>query len=141
MLGDPCESCGNPYPARRQYINDAGVWICDQCGAAGAQFFDVFWDGKPEINLADGPDGKPRVFLSRGEKARYLKERGLCEAGDKFHGAPFSTVVKEDRAAALHRNREEFRKARAKVESMGRDRRRQEVLRIIKEARQYEEKA
>lgn len=138
MSGDPCETCGNKYPIRRHYSASAQLWICDQCGASSASFPDVYWDGKPEINLADGPDGKPMTFLSRGQKAQYLKERGLCEAGDKFHGAPYTTVVSRDTAAERTRKAHEFQQARAKVESMGKDRRRQEVLRIIKQARQFE---
>ena len=140
MLGDPCETCGNNYPARRRYINDSKAWICDQCGASEIWFPDVFWDGKPEENLADGPDGKPRVFLSRGQKAQYLRERGIYEAGDKFHGAPFTSVTREDPRVKQYRNAAAVAEARRKVESMGKDVRRQALLKVIKDSSYMSEK-
>jgi len=89
----------------------------------------VYWDGKPEENLADDPvTGQPPVFFSKGHKAAYLKSRGIVEAGDRVHGAPAmtSTPPKLD-------SRHEVRMALKKVSEMGRDVRRQEYLRIIKE--------
>mgnify|MGYP001566534691 CR=1 FL=1 len=141
MLGDPCETCGNKYPARRQYLNETKTWICDGCGASEIYLPDVFWDGRPEENLADGPDGKPVTFLSRGQKARYLQERGIYEAGDRFHGAPFSSVSREDPGAKSRRSSAAVAEARRKVESMGQDVRRQAILKVIHDARNYAEKA
>lgn len=141
MIGDPCETCGNKFPCRRQYLNETKSWICDQCGASGVYVPDVFWDGKPEENLADGPDGKPITFLSKGQKARYLQERGISEAGDSFHGAPFTTLVSRDRTQEKRRFSGQVVEARKKVESMGKDVRRQAMLKITQEARNYAEKA
>lgn len=104
-----------------------------------AHFDDVFWDGRPEETLADGPDGKPITFLSRGQKARYLKERGIYEAGDRFHGAPFTGSVSRDKGAESREMSRKVAEARRKVESMGRDVRRQAVLKVIHDARQYAE--
>lgn len=111
---------------------------CDKCGGATViHFDDVFWDGRPEENLADGPDGKPITFVSKGQKARYLKERGITESGDRVHGAPISTVGSRDKAADRQKWHNQVCEARRKVESMGKDVRRQAVLKIIKETRQY----
>lgn len=106
---------------------------CDKCGGAGPVHIpDVFWDGKPEENLADGPDGKPVVFFSKGQKARYLQERGIYEAGDTHHGAPVTSLVSESREERRRRNLDAVRSARMKVESMGKIYRRQEFLRLTK---------
>lgn len=111
---------------------------CDSCSKGSfASVPDVFWDGRPEENLADGPDGKPRVFLSKGQKAAYLKERGISEVGDKVHGAPYSSVQREDARTRQYRNSHMVAEARRKVQQMGRDVKRQEILRIMKEARRY----
>lgn len=107
--------------------------FCKECRTPSPQMPDVFFDGKPEENLADDPHtGKPRVFFSRGQKAEYLKSRGLMEAGDRVHGAPLTFHDKKPaRVDAKH----EVQMALKKVRDMGSDRRRQEYLRIIKEGR------
>lgn len=132
-----CEGCGNPEAVRTRSTyekNEAGQRVkfqwCDQCGQVGLTSLpDVFWDGKPEINLADDPQtGAPRVFSSKRDKARYMASRGIFEAGDSFHGAPFTSTqtktVEKDSA----------RKAIAIAKSYGKDRRRQEVLKILRQA-------
>lgn len=136
-----CGSCGLRNPSSwgtstaRNEDGNYAEW-CGNCSESSfAGLPDVFWDGKPEENLADGPDGKPRVFLSKGQKARYLQERGICEAGDRFHGAPFTGLVSEDKAAKAKTFSHEAREARRKVEAMGKDVRRQAILKIIQEAR------
>lgn len=92
---------------------------------------DVYFDGKPEENLADDPaTGRPRMFGSRGEKAAYLKSRGLMEAGDTVHGAPVEVHRNQERRIDT---RHEVQMALKKVRDMGRDNRRQEYLRITKE--------
>jgi len=106
--------------------------FCRYCRHGRVNFPDVYWDGKPEENLADGPDGKPRTFLSRGQKAQYLKERGLQEAGDTIRGSR-EFVAETPRVDS----REQVRQALARVKSMGRDVRRQAYLKIIKEAQQH----
>lgn len=135
-----CGSCGTLNPSSwgsstaRAEDGSYAEW-CGECSVASfAGVPDVFWDGKPEENLADGPDGKPRVFVSKGQKARYLQERGIYEAGDRFHGAPFTGLVPGDRAAKAREFQHSAAEARRKVEGMGRDVKRQEILRIIKES-------
>lgn len=139
--------CGNKNAVSWRagfFKNDAGerepYEYCDKCGGATiAHFDDVFWDGRPEENLADGPDGKPITFFSRGDKARYLKERGICEAGDRVHGAPVTSMVSKDKAMAKAKWHHDVAEARRKVASMGQDVRRQAILKVIKESRQYAE--
>lgn len=136
-----CDSCGQ----ERDFYLDYGISIvnsekhtfiriCRLCRRPKGAVPDVYWDGKPEINLADDPlTGRPRTFSSKGEKSAYLRDRGLQEAGDSYHGAPVSSLntrAKPDgRALAME--------ALRKVKQMGRDNRRQEYLRIIKEGRRY----
>ena len=132
-----CEGCGTEsYRARIFYDKDESgqrtkFMFCKYCGEVGkAGLPDVFWDGKEEINLADDPrTGKPPVFSSKRDKARYMAARGIYEAGDQFHGAPFTSL----QTKTVNR-RDEVRKAIALAKSYGRDRRRQEVLKIIKQA-------
>lgn len=141
--GHKCGGCGAVNPlnwASSTAKNEDGSYvewcgICSEDSVCGVP--DVYWDGKPEENLADGADGKPQVFLSRGQKARYLKERGLYEAGDRFHGAPFTSVSKEDPRTRQCRNANLVAEARRKVESMGKDVRRQAILKVIHDARKY----
>lgn len=106
--------------------------FCRFCCDAKASVPDVFFDGKPEINLADGPDGKPITFSSKHEKARYLKERGIMEAGDKVRGS-YPSVANNPQRVDM---KDAARKALARVRQMGQDVRRQEFLRIKKEAEQ-----
>lgn len=122
-----CGGCGNGEAFRtRTYAN--GDEYCDRCGSVQTPWVpDVFWDGRPEINLADGPDGKPRVFGSKGEKALYLRERGISEAGDSHHGAPWKPT-----GPAPVNGREEVRKALAEVRKMSPDYRRQKYLQMLK---------
>lgn len=130
-----CNGCGNREAFRTQTLLGGGE-LCDRCGSVGLPWVpDVFWDGKAEKTLADGPDGKSRVFGSKREKAIYLKQHHIAEAGDKVHGSFYlpATKQKTDRAKA----REEIRKTIAHVQNMGRDYRRQQYLKIVKEAERH----
>lgn len=112
--------------------------FCKECRNPKTYVPDVFWDGKPEENLANDPrTNKPIEFLSKGQKARYLKERGLMEAGDKYHGAPVSFSQNQNRQVV--NSKEEVFKALKKVKEMGRDARRREYLKIIKHAERVKE--
>lgn len=105
--------------------------FCSSCIKPRVGVPDVYWDGKPEENLADDPaTGKPRVFASPGEKASYLKSRGIMEAGDRVHGAPPETWKNGTQRT---NSRHEVQMALKKVREMGRDNRRQEFLKITKE--------
>ena len=106
--------------------------FCRECRKPKVGVPDIFWDGKPEENLADDPNtGQPRVFFSKGEKARYLQERGLMEAGDRVHGAPVQLSQNQTRKTD---SRPQVQEALRKVKQMSPDYRRNEFLRIKKEA-------
>lgn len=110
--------------------------VCKECRHTKASVPDVYWDGKPEENLADDPrTGKPRIFLSKSEKAAYLRERGIMEAGDKVHGAP--VMIHKNQNRQPDNGRHDVKMALKRVKEMGRDRRHQEYLRITKEGRRY----
>ena len=131
--------CGNEnavHYSARFVKNETGqnvyVESCEKCGDAGNVWLpDVYFDGKPEENLADGPDGKPRSFASKRDKAIYLKSQGICEAGDTFHGAPFTSLVSEDRESRRRRIKQEVVEARRKVQSMSPEYRHNEFMRIM----------
>jgi len=133
-----CSGCGNKeaYKTASMFTeNEQGERVntewCDRCGTVSNVWMpDVFWDGKPEENLADGADGKPRVFGSKRDKAIYLKSKGIFEAGDSYHGAMMSAtrVPARDTRKSLEQTREAIRKAK----SMGADVRRREIHRMMK---------
>jgi len=132
-----CESDKGFYEFSLLLIEKWGEGIkrfCRNCRAPKAYLPDVYFDGKPEENLADGPDGKPRVFFSKGEKAAYLKSRGIMEAGDRVHGAPVQVHKNQERKVDT---RHEVQMALKKVREMGRDNRRQEYLKICRENGRY----
>lgn len=108
------------------------IALCRHCRKGNVKLPDVFWDGGDEIGLADGPDGKPLRFSSRGEKARYLEEHGLREAGDTHHGAPISSVESEKRRVEMQRqeSRKQVSENLRRVLSMRPEDRHKEFLRI-----------
>ncbi len=109
--------------------------ICRTCMIPKAGIPDVYFDGKPEENLADDPrTGKPRVFSSKAEKAAYLKERGIVEAGDRVRGAP---AMLGSEIPTKRDSRDYVREALQRVKQMGRDVRRQAFLKIVKESQRH----
>lgn len=125
-----CTGCGNPKPYKT--ISGQGWEICDKCGdMPGAAIPDVYWDGTPEHGLADDPKtGKPMVFSSKMEKARYLRDHNLVEAGDRIRGSSPSIMREMSGVREEYSARQSVEKALAHVRSMGADYRRQEYLRI-----------
>lgn len=122
-------------------FSECRIWIapvkgsmqrfCKECKSGSATVYDVYFDGKPEVNLADDPiTGKPRTFSGRAEKAYYLKQRGISEAGDRVHGAPIQ--AHQNQNIKVDRNGD-VRKALRQVKEMGQDVRRQAYLKAIKE--------
>lgn len=109
--------------------------MCKSCRSGNIFAPDVYWDGKPEEGLADDPvTGKPRVFFSAGQKAQYLKERGLQEAGDKFHGAPLQQTRM---STQKNDSRHQVMEALHKVKQMGKLYRKTEYQKIVKERERY----
>lgn len=132
-----CDSCFEERNFETQYgigviCSDGKIYkrICRICRAPRVYVPDVYWDGKPEENLAnDSITGQPRVFSCKSEKAAYLKERGLMEAGDKVHGAPVQLHQNQNRKQDT---RPQVQEALRKVMQMSPDYRHQEYLRIMK---------
>lgn len=133
-----CNGCHNTRDFETEYgmlvatAKEGIKRICRLCRKPKVFVPDVYWDGKPEENLADDPNtGKPVSFRSPGEKAAYLREKGLAEAGDRVHGAPveFNKMLPEP----VVDSQREVKIALKHVREMGRDVRRQEYLRITKE--------
>lgn len=109
--------------------------FCRTCRTVRVSFPDVYFDGKPEENLADDPrTGKPRIFGSRGEKLAYLKSKGIMEAGDNYHGAPIQFSQNQNRKVVDSKT--EVQLALKRVKEMGKDQRHQEYLKIVKEGEQ-----
>ena len=131
-----CRTCKNES-AYRITVIEGGDECCDRCGDVG--YFrvpDLFVDGKPEINLPDDPKtGKPPVFTSRLEKERFLREHKLVEVRGKEHGGP--SLPKQYPEENPTAGREAAMNALFHVKQMGRDYRRQEYQRIVKEAQKH----
>jgi hypothetical protein len=105
--------------------------FCRSCFVGMVYFPDIYFDGKPQEDLADDPrTGKPRVFSCRSEQAQYLKERGLSQVSAKESGAPVMFHKEQNRRIDT---RHEVQMALKKVKEMGRDVRRSEYQRIMKE--------
>lgn len=139
-----CNGCGQNRDFDREY----GILIidgknslqrfCRICQRPQVGMPDVYFDGKPEENLADDPaTGKPRTFASKFEKAAYLKAHGLQEAGDRIHGAPLMLSRTSEEGDKSDKSRHDVKMALKRVKEMGIDNRRQEFLRIQKEGRRY----
>lgn len=82
--------CGNKEArALRIHYDKKGNWCeCDKCGLVNAGIADVYFD-KPyfDEHLADSKHKEGQWINSKAHKAQVLREQGLVEAGDRFHGA------------------------------------------------------
>ena len=85
------DNCGNGEAVRMSFRKDACV--CDKCGVNSAfKFSDVYFNqAKGEYfdpHIAH-PDKYPHgaMIKSREHKALLMKELGIRESGDKFHGS------------------------------------------------------
>lgn len=78
-----CDTCGNTKAYKMQKSGDL-PWLCDRCGDPGSIYFpDVYFkSGETYENLCD-EKGVPIEFKSRADKAIYMKQHGLREAGDR----------------------------------------------------------
>lgn len=108
-----CDGCGNPNAFGLRRAIGRG-WTCNFCDElfSFASTFDVFFDGQSNPNLCDDL-GRPVEFISKGQKSRWMKDRGVQEAGDLVHGARYSAagpIARERRDC-----KEEVRQAVAKA--------------------------
>lgn len=78
-----CRAC-NQHASSVKSIYDDGEIIdvgCDRCSGVQAAVPDVYWPGHTYKSEALGVE-----FTSRGQKAQYLKDNNLTEAGDMKMG-------------------------------------------------------
>ena len=84
-----CENCGTSEASRVSY-SSSGACSCDRCGKLpGFKFSDVFFKGSYfDPNIAD-PAKSPwgNHIRSREHKASLMRELGIRERGDKYHGS------------------------------------------------------
>lgn len=110
-----CAGCGNQ---KAYYTQQSGEdpEMCDLCGASPPSVYDVFLPhiGWKSDQLID-KNGQPVEFLSHGHKARFLKENGLAEAGDRHHGAPLTSMERQMRVQDPAQRRAEVRDAVARA--------------------------
>jgi hypothetical protein len=62
---------------------------CNNCGTHSVSFIpDVYWPGHTHTNpnITDNM-GREIELTSRSQKARIMREKGLSEAGDRYHGS------------------------------------------------------
>lgn len=111
--------------------------FCKGCVSGTINFPDVFFDGKPEENLADDPrTGQPPVFFSKSHKAEYLRSKGLQEAGDRVHGS-YATFAQNQNQNQKTDTKHEVKMVLKQIKEMGHDRRREEYNRIKKEGERH----
>lgn len=85
-----CRNCGEASHHISTKISDAGMPMdtCTNCGDVGNSGLpDVYWPGytHKNDNICDMM-GKPIELTSRRHKAQVMKEKGLRESGDPYHG-------------------------------------------------------
>lgn len=99
-----CRGCGNEnWTAMRSVVSDEGGMIdeCDRCGSFQAGTVpDVFFN-QPYYSKALDVE-----FTSKAQKAAYLKEHGLSEAGDmKFGKQSWVDGTRAHRRAQFEKDR------------------------------------
>lgn len=84
-------ACGNKVATKMRIRFDAKGMKhenCNHCGEVGSAYVpDVYWPGHAYTseNITDKM-GNPILLESRQHKARVMKEQGMVEAGDRYHG-------------------------------------------------------
>lgn len=87
-----CRNCNNEaaYAVRTVFDNGEPFDSCDRCGGARSignvadvYFKEPYWDQ----NLSSEAHPGPKFITSKTEKAYWLKQCNLREAGDRVHGA------------------------------------------------------
>jgi hypothetical protein len=81
-----CDTCGNTKAYKMEQRGNEPPF-CDRCGYPGEVFLpDVYFkSGEVCENLVDDK-GNGVAFGTRMEKYKFMKERGVREAGDMCHG-------------------------------------------------------
>ncbi len=112
------------------------IEYCNVCtGTTAYSIPDVYWDGRVEKNLVDHR-GNPVTFTSKRDKARFLKEKGLSEAGDRVRGGTAFDGVFDRRRPDKNTIRKEVHESIQMVRQMSPDKRRAEIKRFVEQRRE-----
>ncbi len=87
-----CEGCGKEARVTRTWHeNGKKVEVCDHadCGDLSTPWTPDVYFRKPEMveNLADEAHPGGQVVESKQHKARLMREQGVREDGDRYHGS------------------------------------------------------
>lgn len=117
-----CDTCGNTKAYKMEQRGDEPPF-CDRCGIPGAVFLpDVYFKaGEVCENLVD-EKGNGIAFGSRMEKYRFMKKRGVSEAGDLVKGQRGFTpnVSRETRTQTRMIVHDAVERAKAQLKGYGR---------------------
>lgn len=91
-----CRGCGNDkaYRVSVRLIGGTYTDICNRCGSVGSTYVpDVYWPGQAykSENITD-KNGNPILLTSRRHKAEVMREQGIVEAGDRYHGSRMESL-------------------------------------------------
>lgn len=110
----PCANCqSETFTNKKVWIEHGQIQsLCDQCG-------DFFVSGVPDVFFKTAYKSRALdvEFTSKGQKAAYLKEHGLSEAGDRGSMADKSWME----GTREHRKKEFDRVDRPKIRQVIRE--------------------
>lgn len=86
-----CSTCNNEAHHVHVSIDEKGkkTESCNRCGSYSTTWRpDVYWPGHPHTNpnITDRM-GREILLTSPRHKAQVMREQGLSEAGDRYHGS------------------------------------------------------
>ena len=86
-----CGTCGEECYHSHVAYSDSGerMETCNNCGNVTITYIpDVYWPGHVHTNpnITDRM-GHPIELTSRRHKAQVMRQQGISEAGDRFHGS------------------------------------------------------
>lgn len=87
-----CSGCNREDAWNVRTIVDKGEFVssCNFCGGyrpAGLEYSDVYFPGPHSCQNITDDNGKPVFFETRSQKAQYMREKGIQEAGDRIRGS------------------------------------------------------
>lgn len=103
-----CGACDEKHASSVKSMVQDGKVVdvgCDRCLGVRTSVPDVYWPGHEYKSEALGVE-----FTSRGQKAQYLKDHGLTEAGDiKFKGQGWIEGSRDYRKRQFEKDRPKIR--------------------------------
>ncbi len=117
-----CDTCGNTKAYKMEQRGNEPPF-CDRCGYPGTVFLpDVYFkSGEVCENLVD-EKGNGVAFGTRMEKYKFMKERGVSEAGDLVKGQRgfISNVPRESKSETRLIVHDAVERAKAQLKGYGR---------------------